>query len=61
LTLRDNQTKNTLARDKPIGKYQPVAAKDYHPDCRADLIQVVALHATLIWRRTGRSGMYGIV
>ncbi len=43
MTLRDNQTKNTLARDKPIGKYQPVAAKDYHPDCRADLIQVVAL------------------
>ncbi len=45
MTLRDNQTKNTLARDKPIGKYQPVAAKDYHPDCRADLIQVVALQS----------------
>jgi len=43
LTLRDNQTKNTLARDKPIGKYHAVAAKDYHPDCRADLIQIVAL------------------
>ena len=43
MTLRDNQTKNTLARDKTIGKYQPVAAKDYHPDCRAALIQIVAL------------------
>ena len=47
MTLRDNQ-KNTLARDKTIGKYQPVAAKDYHPDCRAALIQIVALqHTTL--------------
>ncbi|MBW6496402.1 MAG: hypothetical protein K0B16_17970 [Burkholderiaceae bacterium] len=44
MTLRDNQTKNTLARDKPIGKYKRVAAKDYHPDCRADLTQIVALH-----------------
>jgi len=43
LTLRDNQTKKTLVRDKPIGEYQLVAAKDYHPDCRAALILIVAL------------------
>jgi phosphoglycerate dehydrogenase-like enzyme len=30
-------------RDKLISQSQHVAAKDYHPDCRAALIQIVAL------------------
>jgi hypothetical protein len=30
-----------------ISQSQPVAAKDYHPDCRAALIQIVALQQGL--------------
>ncbi|MFT7147396.1 MAG: hypothetical protein ACJASZ_002278 [Yoonia sp.] len=43
MTLRDNQIK-TLVRDKTLRQYQTVAAKDYHPDCRVDLILIVARH-----------------
>jgi DNA replication protein DnaC len=43
LTRRDNQINKDLARDNQSRNHQPAATPESHPDCRAPLIQIVAL------------------
>jgi len=46
LTLRDNQNKNPLRTTINVAIIAFAATQDSHPDCRAYLIQIVALYAS---------------